>query len=325
MDPVTHTLVGVGLGNAFFRKSVGKGAVPIMAIASNLPDVDALVHLSGSPTAILMRRTFGHSLFMFPLWSLLLALILKRFYPRLGIGRLFGMALLGAVVHVFFDLINSFGVVLLWPFSDWRPELGIVFIIDLFLTGLLFLPLLLCIPKGMRPRLTALSRVALACVAVYIVFCEANRYRASEALAAEAARLGAKPDFSYVFPEPLGPHRWHGVLREGNVYHLFLIHSLSWGIEPRGTVRTETGDSRVERVRRTALARRMEWFFKAPVWTVTAHPSRSEADVTVRDLRFQSLVIDRAVPFVYRFKVEDSGGVVFVPHGGPGRALTTPE
>jgi inner membrane protein len=318
VDPVTHTLVGVGLGNAFFRKSAGKGAVPIMAIASNLPDVDAVVHLTGSPTAILLRRTFGHSLFMLPLWSLVLAVILKRFYPKLGLGRLFGMSLLGAGVHVFFDLINSFGVVLLWPFSDWRPEFGIIFIIDLILTGLLLLPVLICIPRTLRPRLTALSRVALACVALYIGFCEVNRIRATDALAAETGRLGLRSDFSYVFPEPLGPHRWRGVMREGHVYRLFLIHSISERIEPRDEIRTWTGDPDVEEARRTPLARRLEWFFKAPVWTVVTGPSQKPAEVTVRDLRFDSLVIRRGLPFVYRFKIEGPGRVEFVTGGAPG-------
>ncbi|PYS96581.1 MAG: hypothetical protein DMF50_04130, partial [Acidobacteria bacterium] len=66
MDPVTHTLVGVAMANALFRRRIGPESVPILAIASNLPDLDAAVHLTGSPAALLMRRTFGHSLFLVP-------------------------------------------------------------------------------------------------------------------------------------------------------------------------------------------------------------------------------------------------------------------
>src|SRR5712692_2481641 len=143
MDPVTHTLVGVAMANAFFRRRIGPESVPILAIASNLPDLDAVVHLTGNPAAVLMRRTFGHSLLLLPFWALLLALALRRFYPRPGARTLFGLCLLGAGVHLLFDLINSFGVVLLWPLSSWRPELALVFIIDFVLTGLVALPLLL--------------------------------------------------------------------------------------------------------------------------------------------------------------------------------------
>src|SRR5437899_2768976 len=204
MDPVTHTLVGVVMANAFFRRRIGPESVPILAIASNLPDLDAVVHLTGDPGAVLMRRTFGHSLFLVPFWAFLLALALRRRYSRPGIRALFALCLLGAAVHLFFDLINSFGVVLLWPFSAWRPELALVFIIDFVLTGLLALPLLLAWARRMRPHLAALSRLSLACVALYLLICGAGRARAATLLAPEAR--GA--DFAYVFPEPLGPQRW---------------------------------------------------------------------------------------------------------------------
>ena len=253
MDPVTHTLIGVGIANAFFRRRIGSEAVTVLAIASNLPDVDAAVHLTGDPTAILMRRTFGHSIFMFPLWSIALAFILRRFYPQLSLRILFGLSFLGCVVHIFFDLVNSFGVVLLWPASDWRPELGIIFIIDLFLTGLLAAPLLLSISRKIRPHLVLLSRVAVVCVAVYVIFCAANRSLAMQSLEAEQHNLGIRPNFSYVFPEPLGPHRWKGVSREGTTYHLYLIHSLTKKIEKVMDIPTQTDDPEVKHIRSTAL------------------------------------------------------------------------
>ncbi len=259
---MTHTLVGVGLANAFFRKRMGKPAVPILALASNLPDIDAVVVLTGDPAAILLRRTFGHSLFLLPLWALALSLVFRRFYPQLRWGSLFGLTLLGALVHLFFDLVNSFGVVLLWPFSDWRPEFGIIFIIDLILTGLLAAPLLLSRIPSMRGAVVSLSRGAVALAAVYVLFCAVARTQAQQVLNSASARPA---DFSYVFPEPLGPHRWRGVWREGKRYRIYLIHPFSGRMEERDQVVTEIDDPRVEKARSTAPARRVEWFFKAPV------------------------------------------------------------
>ena len=170
MDSVTHTLVGVGMANAFFRRRIGPPAVTILALASNLPDIDAIMHLSGDPTAVLLRRTFGPSIFTVPIWSLVLAIILKRFYPKIKLMTLFGLVLLGASIHLFFDLVNSFGIVLLWPFHDWRPELAVIFIIDLFLTGILAVPLLLYLIPSMRRQLELLSRIALVCSLAYVIF-----------------------------------------------------------------------------------------------------------------------------------------------------------
>jgi membrane-bound metal-dependent hydrolase YbcI (DUF457 family) len=338
VDPVTHTLVGAGMANAFFRRRVGRESVPILAIASNLPDLDGVVHLTGSPAALMMRRTFGHSIFLVPVWSLLLALALRRFYPRVGLARLYGLAILGAGVHLFFDLINSFGVVLLWPFSGWRPELALVFIIDLVLTGLLALPLLVAILPAARPHLARMSRAALVCVGLYLALCGAGRHLAGLALAREAETLGRSPDFAYVFPEPLGPHRWRGVLREGDLYSVYLVHPLSGETELKETIRTEIADPLVEEVRHSDFGRRLEAFFKAPVWRVEP-PSSDRAEgargetapgaadeepstgervvgsgldpskpsVGAYDLRFLSLVLARRHVFEYTFQPGPDG------------------
>src|SRR5215471_10849869 len=202
MDNLTHTLVGVGLANAFTRRRLGKETVPILAIASNLPDLDALVVLTGDPRSVLWRRTFGHSLLLLPIWIVLLALIFRRLYPKQSWRTLLLLCSVGAGLHLLFDLVNSFGVVLLWPLSPWRPEFATVFIIDLALTGMLALPLLLCIPKSRRRSLEGLSRASVLAVTAYLLLCGASRWRAERALAREAARLSAPTSFTYVFPEP---------------------------------------------------------------------------------------------------------------------------
>ncbi|HLF87130.1 MAG TPA: metal-dependent hydrolase [Nitrospiria bacterium] len=304
MDTITHTLVGVGIANAFFRRRIGPSAVTTLALASNLPDIDAIVHLTGDPAAILLRRTFGHSLFLLPFWSLALAAILKRFYPSIKIYILFGLIFLGASLHLFFDLVNSFGVVLLWPFSSWRPELAIIFIIDLILTGLLAFPLLLYLIPFMRQQLELLSRIAMVCSLVYVIFCGTNRIMARQALATEIDYQRNIPELVYVFPEPLGPHRWRGVMRYGDTYKVYLIYSLSGRIELKDEVQTKAGDSIVERVRSIPLAIRLERFFKAPVWGTKRG---SPTEVNVYDLRFRSIVIGLETPFEYKFRVyEDS-------------------
>lgn len=305
MDPVTHTLAGVALSHALFRDRVGPKATLVMAIASNLPDVDALVHLTGDPTAILWRRTFGHSLFTMPLLSAGLAWLLKRSYAKnVKLGTLYGMCLLASFAHVFLDLINSFGVVPLWPFSDWRPEFSIVFIVDLVLTGLLAAPLALA-ALGLKRRLMGLSQAALVGVGAYLMFCGSARSMALVQLSEEASRIGVRPDFLYVFPEPFGPHRWRGVLRAGDIYRLYLMRPFSGGREPRGERETLVDNERVRTARLTALGRRVDWFCKAPVWTVVAGgPPGSPPEVRVSDLRFASLLLDwgrtRRSPFEFR-------------------------
>src|SRR5262245_30037127 len=201
----------------------------------------------------MMRRMVGHSVFMLPVWSAALAWLLGRRYRHLRFPAIFGMVLLGAVVHVFFDLINSFGVVLFWPFSRARPELAWVFIIDFILTGLLALPL---VPGVVRwlwallrrvphaeanpglDRLVGLSRASLAAVSLYLAFCGLSHARAAVLLERQV-RAYAPEEFTYVFPEPLGPHRWRGVARTGDTYRLYLVRPLASRVELREEFKTD--------------------------------------------------------------------------------------
>lgn len=293
MDPLTHTLIGANLANAFFKKKNGPEAVPILCWASNLPDLDVAVLLSGDPLAVTLRRTFGHSLLTAPLLVLGLAGFFKWKYPKQRWGELLIMCGAGAAVHVFFDLVNSFGVRLLWPLDPWRPELAIIFIIDLFLTGLLALPYLL--PKADRTRW---AKIALCLVAVYVNFCELSRRQAVKLF----APLAQGADFSYVFPEPLGPHRWRGVARRGSEYSVYLVEPWAKRLTGKGTVATDLDRPEVVDARRSVDGRRVTAFFKAPVWSVDAH-----GRARVYDLRFTSLVMKRRPGFSFSF---DSGLLV---------------
>ena len=311
MDPVTHLLAGAAVGNAFCRNRLGDKAAPIVMAASLLPDIDVLAHLAGAE-GILWRRTVGHSLYVLPLLAAVLAWGIKNWkFKHHGFWTLYWPILLGCGVHLILDLINSFGVVLLWPLDDWRPELAITFIIDLFLAGSLALPLLLAWPRRWRSRAEGLSRLGLIAASFYLLLCGTGRSMALLTMSRELSRLGIKPDFVYVFPEPYGPLRWRGVLRAGGIYRLYLITPFRDLLEPKGEIETLAGDPRVEAVRRTEIGRRLDGFFKAPVWTVrpgaTFGLPDDPVEVTVRDLRFTSLLVDRRSPFQFRFLVRPDG------------------
>lgn len=295
--------MGLGVAHAFLRRKLGCESVAILAVAANLPDIDGLVHLTADPAAITLRRSFGHSVFAMPVWSLAAAWLWKRRHPRFRLSTLFGMNLLGCCVHVFFDLVNSFGVLALWPFDGYRPELSIIFIIDLALTGLLGLPYLAARLPPWRGRLEALCRTSLACVAAYVLLCAAGRARAEMLLLEHDP--GRRAGFSYVFPEPFGPHRWRGVLRFGDRYRVYLIHSVSGRTELKGEVSTEDSDPRVLAAKDTDLAKRLQAFFKAPVWRVEERPG--ETQVKAYDLRFRPLVIDRGAVFEFVFRLDPDG------------------
>ena len=58
MDPITHPLVGASLAQAFLKRRIGPQAVPVLAIASNLPDIDTVVLLTGDPLTMARGKAF---------------------------------------------------------------------------------------------------------------------------------------------------------------------------------------------------------------------------------------------------------------------------
>lgn len=308
MDPLTHTLVGAVTANAFLKRKVGPEAVPVLCWASNLPDIDVLVLLSSSPAAVAARRSFGHSAFLYPLWCLLLAWLFKRRYPAQRFSTLFGMCLLGASLHVFFDLVNSFGVLALWPFSGYRPELAIIFIIDLALTGILLGPFVAERLPRWKGRLRRACQVSAGLACAYVLLCAAARAQA-EVLLLRQYR-GVATDFSYVFPEPLGPHRWRGVVRVGAEYRIYLINAVTGRVELRSVTLTDESAPAAARARAVSpVAAELAGFFKAPVWKVSRLPDGS-VEAAVYDLRFRPLVLPRrGRPFEFLFRVLPDGSV----------------
>ena len=308
MDNLTHTLIGVGTGNAGAARGWGRGAVWFMALASNLPDLDAVWSWWAGGDAFLARRMLTHSVVGVPVLAVLAAAGWRAFSRRVPFWALVRLAALAMTLHVFFDLVNSYGVAFLYPFSRTRFELAWIFIIDLVVAGLVASPLLLyAIPAGRR-WITRTSVVAMTGLALYVALCGAGRIRSGVLLRGLDPR--AETSFSYVFPEALGCHRFRGVVRTENRYRVYVIHWLTGRIEERETVRTAEDHPAVRFVRQTEEAERLAWFFKAPVWRVEERGTGG-AIVEVSDLRFRSAVLGfRETPFRFRFEVQN-GAVVY--------------
>jgi inner membrane protein len=302
VDPVTHTLLGVAVGEAFFRPRLGRRAVTIAAWAANLPDIDTVVLLTGDPGAVLLRRSFGHSLFLLPLWIAGLTWLFKRKYDDLDARDIALIVAVNCGGHLFFDLINSFGVQLFWPFSVARPELAMIFIIDLALAGFLAAPHLARLKESWRPQLGPLCQAALVAVAFYLSMAFTARQMAVALLAETTGGRG----FQYAFPEPLGAHRWRGVVKTDGEWKEYLVNVSKRTVEPGPALRDDGMTAAALAAKETPFGRRLMTFFKAPVWTVEPAPGGGSV-ASVVDLRFSSLVLPRPPAFRYEFDVPPGG------------------
>jgi hypothetical protein len=236
--------------------------------------------------------------FLLPLWIAGLTWFFKRKYEDIETRDLVLIIALNCAGHLFFDLINSFGVQLFWPFSLARPELAITFIIDLTLMGYLAAPHLCRLKASWRPKLPDLCRAALAAVAVYLAMAFSARQYALSLLARETGGKG----FQYAFPEPLGAHRWRGVVKDGDFWRAYLIDTKAGSVTQHLILPDDGGSAPARAAQSTALGRRLSTFFMAPVWTTAPKPEGGWTAM-VFDLRFTSLVFPRTPSFEFEFDV----------------------
>jgi len=301
MDNVTHTLVGVHLARAGDWTRAARRSLLVLLVASNLPDVDGLLMLVGGPLGFLGRRTLTHSLPGIAVTACLAAFLFRLRFRESSWRSLLDLCLLGLGVHVLLDLVNSYRVALLYPFTHRRTELACVFIVDPWIWGILLVPFLASLLWRTAGARRGLARGSLVGLGLYVFFCWGARGYASGMLDRVARAEGKTPDYAYVFPEVLGPHRFRGVLRYGDVYRLYLLPVFRDEAELRATYETVADTPDVRLIRQTQSARLLERFYAAPVWRQDGGRAYE-----VSDLRFQSLVEGwTRRPFAFRFEVRD--------------------
>ena len=340
MDTVTHGLAGWLTARALPSESGRKEAAAAVILGSVLPDADNVVRLLGSEMYLKLHRGFSHGFAGVAVTSLLIALLLYRFGKWKDLKTLYLFALLGQLLHISLDLLNSYGTQIFQPFSDARVAFDILFVIDLVFTGIIVAGLALSRRRA-RP-----ARVAMAVLAGYVGFAAILHLRALEAVrsaavgqgvpvvsAAALPRLGqirvgeelarirlvgeawARQELSGLpdlpipeqrnrFPFPAGPFAWNGIVDDGDTF-------LRGDVEPfTGSVAWK---QRVRRGQDVALAFSVEeipevrtylWFARFPV--VQESREGSTRILTFSDLRFGG-VPGRRRPF--RLQIVETPGL----------------
>jgi inner membrane protein len=143
MDNITHTLVGLALADSGLKRRSRLGTAALL-IGANLPDVDALVYFlgRGGAAGLAFRRGWTHGVLAMALLPVALTAGLLawdrivrgagRAEPEseLRPGALLLLAGFGVWSHPLLDLLNTYGVRLLMPFSGRWFYGDALFILD---------------------------------------------------------------------------------------------------------------------------------------------------------------------------------------------------
>ena len=229
MEPVTHALTSIALGRAGLNK-VTRMATPMLLVSGLAADVDWVTRLSGASAFLHGHRTATHS---FVGTIVLIAGIAGGFwiagrkFPKFAVNispALFICAI-GAGFHLFLDLLNGYGVKLMWPFNAkwyaWDIADSVdAWIIFFLLAGLLLPELFRLVLEeiGSQPRKRGRQRGAIVGLVLVTLFIAGRALAHERALALLDSReyRGQVPLEVAAFPRPAAPLVWSGVVETDN-------------------------------------------------------------------------------------------------------------
>ncbi|MGH8620378.1 MAG: metal-dependent hydrolase, partial [Burkholderiales bacterium] len=175
-----------------------------------------------SPLAYLYQhRGATHSLLMLPVWALLLAWCASRLDPQHPPWRAYyGVMALGLGIHIWGDLITSYGTQIWAPLSDARVAWSTTFIIDLWFTGIMLV-------GGLASFVWRRSRVpAAASLVVLLGYTGLQWHWQQEAIdlgRAHARALGLTDARVTALPRPPLPTHWMVIVESADRYDYALV------------------------------------------------------------------------------------------------------
>ena len=256
VDNLCHSLVGATLSGAGFRRRTAL-ATATMVIGANLPDVDVLVYLGGDGTkALAFRRGWTHGILAMIVLPFVLAAIMtwvgrRREARRVRRGRpappivpsqLLLVAAISIWSHPLFDLLNTYGVRLLMPFSPRWFYGDTLFIVDpwvwlaLGIGAFVSLRRARAVPVGaasdaVMSRAERPARLAIVAVATYIAAMAVTSRVGRTVVEREARASGSGPSLGVmVAPNAVTPYT-RSVVRDMGLW--YETGELTWSPRPR--------------------------------------------------------------------------------------------
>jgi inner membrane protein len=329
LDPVTHMLTGACLGRAGLNRKTGLATLTLV-LAMESPDIDSVWYFAGPVAGLQHHRGITHSLAGAPVMAGLAMAVVYGVYrlmkrngrqPKLPPNwkLLYLYALLGALLHLFQDFTNNYGVRPFAPFNPRWYSWDIVFIIDPIMLAAMFLGL--AVPGlfalvteeigSKRPLFRGRGGAifALLCLAAVILVRDFEHRRAVTALNARTFH-DQEPLRASAFPQPINPFAWNGVVETRDFFLLAPVDSWAGEVDPRNeaAVRYKPQETAVTLAAKKSYLGQvyLDWADYPLVTEERLQGGRFQ--VLFEDLRFQSVqrIEQRRNPALARYVVLDS-------------------
>lgn len=307
MEPVTHALTSIALGRAGLNK-ITRAATPMLLVSGLIADVDWVTRLGGAATFLRGHRTLTHSLIGTVAIVAAVAAaswFTGRKYPKFAVEIFPALAIcaIGAGAHLLLDMLNGYGVRLLWPFSPkwyaWDLADSVDSWILFFLLVGLFIPELFRLVLeeiGSKPKRHGRQRGAIAGLVLVALVIAGRAFAHQRAIALLDSRdyRGQTPLVVAAFPRPSNPLLWSGVVETDNA-----VINLEVPLGPGGEFDPDLGDVHFKPEPSTTLKdavsspAAIEYLNFARFPLASVQPEGPGFQVRLRDMRFASELAGR--------------------------------
>lgn len=205
MDPVTHALVGMGLSKlGGLPMNVDNPAFVGTVVGAVVPDLDIVLQKWGDYVYLKNHRGVSHSFIGLGVLAGVITACLLPFYKQMDFWNVFMWTLFGCLSHSFMDLLNSYGVQLLWPFYKKRIGFGLFIITDPFIVGLLLLYVISAQSMNMTILTGLIIYVLLRILMMYSIKYKVRHY------------FDVNKQNVNVIPSMIGIFKWHFIVQKSN-------------------------------------------------------------------------------------------------------------
>lgn len=176
VDTVTQGLLGAAIGQACFRKSLGKKAAIWGALCGLSPDLDIFVRVGGKWAFYEYHRTLTHSIPVLAISAPLFGwLACKIFRDRENFWKWFHLSFWALITHPILDLFTSYGTLLFYPLKT-RFAIDALPIIDPIYSGILLFPFLVPWKKSVEIKQKfAITMLILSCFYILLGYFQNRR------------------------------------------------------------------------------------------------------------------------------------------------------
>ncbi|BBD08280.1 metal-dependent hydrolase [Desulfovibrio ferrophilus] len=286
MDPITHIASGALAGRLLHSRFGTRLAYALCILAAWLPDIDNFVGLSPEDY-LLHHRGITHSLVGISAQALILTALFWLLHKAFKPMKTFIVSLSLLALHLWLDVVTTYGTQLMAPFSKVRYDWGAVFIIDPFLT-LTALGLFVWSLRS-REHGRRIATLGLAFMLLYPVATHSVRGLVEDSMPQVLAENGIQAESITVSTDLLSPIFWKIIVEDGDrlrIGSVSAIPALHSSIEFAEF--TKADPTLLSRLGQEAsFFATWDWFAKWPTMKITLRPDGGR-DVEFLDARFYS-------------------------------------